>query len=452
MGILSDIAKGLKNTIRGVGRIIKKTTKPLRKAIRAILKPLKPIGKIFNKLGFIGTIALSFLLPMAGTAIATWLSSWGAGMAKFVNAISKAISWVTKPIKFVRDSITGVLKQGMNRLGQAFGFDAPGKMAWKAGGEKIFDAAGNVTGTTTGHFAAGATGGGTLTDSLTRFADRIFKRSETTTTSITGEPLGLEGLPGQQIQPPKQGVWSAEELEFKAPEFDPLTSADVVVPKLEVTKPTLDWTDTAAAVEYPSVLPTTDKGLFGRIGEKLGAKTEAFGNRPVGGWAKTDEFGNQIYKTYQNQGWKQSQLPKGVNITDQILSSTGSPIAVPKVASWGQVGTAGKYGMGAYSAYTAFKGAPSYAEEFYNPNIGMAGAMLDETQQTTFLDDLFTDGTRSYNTDAMFAEAQNEYYTAFGAAPSKNWWEQTQGGMSFEDFLYDFTLLPNDYSDEYLTA
>lgn len=420
MGILSDIAKGLKNTIRGVGRIIKKTTKPLRKAIRAVLKPLKPIGKIFDKLGFIGTIALSFILPGIGTAIGTWLSSWGAGMAKFVSAVSRAISWVTKPIKFVRDSITGVLKQGMNRLGQAFGFDAPGKMAWKAGGEKIFDAAGNVTGTTTGHFAAGEaiSGGLTLTDSLTNMAKKIFQRTETTTPSITGEPLGLEGLPGQQVLPPKQSVWSAEELEFKAPEFDPLTSADVVVPKgalidpttklpigVEEIKPTLDWSDTTKAME-----------------------------------AGVPQYKNKF------QQWRAERKTPLGDFYDKTLD--------PKLTKLKEspFGKTVSYATAGYGAYTAFKGAPSYAEEFYNPNIGLAGAVLDETQQTTFLDDLFTDGTRSYNTEAMFAEAQNEYYTAFGTAPTKNWWERTQGGMSFEEFVYDFTLLPDDYSDDYLTA
>ena len=416
MGILSNVVKGLRNTIRGVGRVIKKVTKPLRKAIRAVLRPLKPVGKFFNRLGFIGTIALSFIIPGIGGMLGTWLSSIGPGMAKFVSAMSRAINWVTKPIQFMRDSITGVLKQGMNKIGQAFGWDAPGSMKWVAGGEPILDAAGNVTGTTTGHFAAGeAVGGGiTLTDSLTNMAKKVFQRTETTK-PITGEVVDLDGFPGQQIQPVGQPVWDPKELKFKTPEFDPLASADVAVDVIdpvtklpvgvEEIKPTADWTDTTKAME--AGVPQY-KNKF--------QQWQAERKRPFQEWQAERErpLGDFYDKTLDPKLKKLSESPFGKTV---------------------------KYGSSAYGAYSMFKGSPSYEEGFYNPNIAQAGYMLDATQQGTYLDDLVYGGKQEVNTGSLYDDIYNQFLTAGGTV-------QQQGvntfGLNFEDWMNNYGMVNTD--------
>ena len=93
MGLFSKLKKVLKKTIRGVGKVIKKVTKPFRKVLR---KVLKPIGRVVNKLGFVGTIALSLILPAAGTWIGQWLAGFGPNMASLVGKISTGFSNLIK--------------------------------------------------------------------------------------------------------------------------------------------------------------------------------------------------------------------------------------------------------------------------------------------------------------------------------------------------------------------
>ena len=131
MGLLSKIFKPFKKIVRKVGNVIKSVSKIVTKPLKAIMKP---IGKFFSKLGPIGTIALSFILPGIGGVLGSWLQGAGTafqglfqGMPRIFNAIgkigtaiNKAATWggdmYGKTIGKVFESISGAIKGGVNAL------------------------------------------------------------------------------------------------------------------------------------------------------------------------------------------------------------------------------------------------------------------------------------------------------------------------------------------------
>ena len=100
MGLLSKIFKPFKKIVRKVGNVIKSVSKIVTKPLKAIMKP---IGKFFSKLGPIGTIALSFILPGIGGVLGSWLQGAGTafqglfqGMPRIFNAIGKIGTAINK--------------------------------------------------------------------------------------------------------------------------------------------------------------------------------------------------------------------------------------------------------------------------------------------------------------------------------------------------------------------
>ena len=73
-----------------IGRGIKKIGKRLKRGLGSI-------AKAFGKLGFVGSLALSFLLPGIGSAIGGWLQGvagaggFGSGIAKSALKIAEGI-------------------------------------------------------------------------------------------------------------------------------------------------------------------------------------------------------------------------------------------------------------------------------------------------------------------------------------------------------------------------
>jgi hypothetical protein len=131
MGFLSKLFKPFKKIIRGVGKHIKRVSKLLWKPIKAVLKPL---ARVFGKLGPIGTIALGIMLPGIGGVFGSWLNGMGAafqnvfvGMPKIFNAlghvgtaIQKAASWVgnayESTIGRVFGKVSDVITTGIDKL------------------------------------------------------------------------------------------------------------------------------------------------------------------------------------------------------------------------------------------------------------------------------------------------------------------------------------------------
>ena len=105
MGKLRKIGKKVK---RGFSKIGKKLKKGLGK-----------IAKAFGKLGPLGSIALSFILPGMGSVLQGWLSNMGP-VGEFILGIGKKIqqgaNWVKDGVGRVFNRATDAIEYGMNKV------------------------------------------------------------------------------------------------------------------------------------------------------------------------------------------------------------------------------------------------------------------------------------------------------------------------------------------------
>lgn len=116
MGIFSKIKKGLKSIVKKVGRGIKKVAKGIGKVLGKIAKP-------FQKLGILGQIALSFIMPWAVGGIMK-----GMGYLASSSFGATAATWAKSSNLFVKAA--GKLAQGINfgaaKINQAYTFISDG--------------------------------------------------------------------------------------------------------------------------------------------------------------------------------------------------------------------------------------------------------------------------------------------------------------------------------------
>tara|TARA_R110002012_G_scaffold127406_1_gene279626 strand:+ start:30 stop:1220 length:1191 start_codon:yes stop_codon:yes gene_type:complete len=119
MGWLRKKGKQLRKGIKKIG-------KKIGKAFKSILKPF---AKIFNKLGPLGTMAMMFILPGLGTAMAGWGATLAQGSTFLGQMAGTAIKFVGNAINFVAtapqkifQSITSGISSAWNglfKVGQA---------------------------------------------------------------------------------------------------------------------------------------------------------------------------------------------------------------------------------------------------------------------------------------------------------------------------------------------
>ena len=109
MGKLRKIGKKVK---RGFSKIGKKLKKGLGK-----------VAKAFGKLGPLGSIALSFILPGMGSVLSGWLSNMGP-VGEFILGIGKKIqqgaNWVKDGVGRVFNRATDAIEYGMNTVSKPF--------------------------------------------------------------------------------------------------------------------------------------------------------------------------------------------------------------------------------------------------------------------------------------------------------------------------------------------
>jgi hypothetical protein len=121
MGFLSKIGKGIKSAFKKVGKGIKSA--------------FKSIGKFMDKIGIVGQIGLSLLLPGIGSALSGMWGSLVGGMqaysgigstiingaGNFLNVATEVASNITKPFTTITEGVKNVvgetLKAGANALG-----------------------------------------------------------------------------------------------------------------------------------------------------------------------------------------------------------------------------------------------------------------------------------------------------------------------------------------------
>jgi hypothetical protein len=102
--------------LRKIGKKIKRGFKSLGKKLK---KGLGKIGKAFGKLGPLGSIALSFLLPGIGNVLTGWLSNMGP-VGEFIlnigSKIQKGANWVKDGVGRVFNRVTDAIEYGMNKV------------------------------------------------------------------------------------------------------------------------------------------------------------------------------------------------------------------------------------------------------------------------------------------------------------------------------------------------
>lgn len=116
MGLFSKIKKGFKKIVKKVGRGIKKVAKGIGKVLGKIAKP-------FQKLGILGQIALSFIMPWAvggimkgmGYLASSSFGTFASGLAGNSNLFVKAAGKLAQGINF-----------GAAKINQAYTFISDG--------------------------------------------------------------------------------------------------------------------------------------------------------------------------------------------------------------------------------------------------------------------------------------------------------------------------------------
>lgn len=121
MSFLKKIGKGIKSAFSKIGK--------------GIRSAFKSFGKFMDKIGIIGQIGLSLLLPGIGSALSGMWGSLVGGMqaysgvgasiiqgaGNFLNAATKVASTITKPFTTITEGVSNVvgetLKAGANALG-----------------------------------------------------------------------------------------------------------------------------------------------------------------------------------------------------------------------------------------------------------------------------------------------------------------------------------------------
>ncbi len=125
------VKKTVKKVVKGVGKVVKGVAKGIKGLAKGVVKGIKKVAggamKLIGKLGPIGTIAMSFILPGIGAAFAGMWNGAAAGLVgntlggtlgSVVSAVGKGMQFLSKGVSFLKtgvgnvtDKIGGVFKQ-----------------------------------------------------------------------------------------------------------------------------------------------------------------------------------------------------------------------------------------------------------------------------------------------------------------------------------------------------
>lgn len=168
MGFFSKVFKTVTKPFK---KIVKGVAKGVRKVGRFLKKGLGKVAKAFGKLGPLGTIALSFMLPGIGSALGSWyagLGSAGGAMGTFIKTIGTGIqsaaSTIGSGVGNVFSSITKGIEYGMNKVGTVFGGKGTAGTTFR---NFVSDVTGGVI-TPSDIANKGSIGGATTSDAITK--------------------------------------------------------------------------------------------------------------------------------------------------------------------------------------------------------------------------------------------------------------------------------------------
>ena len=395
MGVFSKIGKVFKKVVRKIGGVIKKVTKPLRKALKAVMKPF---GKVFGKLGWVGTIALGLMFPGFGNIMGSWMQ----GLTNFVmkpfqmlgntiaprmtNFLGNVLNGIKTGGKKIFSSITETFKHGINKMGQAFGYADPGKLSWVEGEGLISGA--SISGAPTG----------TLTDSITK---------------------GLSNLRDRTFGKTQENVIDME----------------IDMEKISDIKP--DYRTAGASLEGPQI----EVEAFDNIQP---IKVTAEYRRPPGLENLTDSAWEEYKKTdawtdflkegqAANLATQRGPFEKGLDWFEEKLADA-------KESPTGRGLTLAATGLDAYNKYLA----EDPEDPFYNPMSSYANSMLTDVQQPGLDGLMFTEqqpvssGFSPNQLAEMYLTGSGQVMPS-GQYDSFNFAMQQPGyGYMFNDYLADY--------------
>jgi hypothetical protein len=173
--------------IRKVG---KKIARGFRKVGRKLKKGLGKIAKAFGKLGPLGTIALSFILP----GIGTWISSVAQGssfLAPIAQGLVNAGSFIKEGVSTIANSVTGAIEKSINLVSRPFSATAKPGSAFR-------NWASDVTG---GYIEPSTISPPSPTDATTKVVEETVEDVVEDVVEDKGKPSVFEGRKeGQSIR------------------------------------------------------------------------------------------------------------------------------------------------------------------------------------------------------------------------------------------------------------
>jgi hypothetical protein len=107
-------------------KIGKKIGRGIKKVGRKLKKGLGKIARAFGKLGPLGSIALSFILPGVGSWIGNMAGQTGTFLGTIANGIQNAAGFVGEGVSRVFTRVTDAIGTGMDRVGTLFGKEGMG--------------------------------------------------------------------------------------------------------------------------------------------------------------------------------------------------------------------------------------------------------------------------------------------------------------------------------------
>lgn len=216
-GLIKKAFKGIKKAFKSVFKRIKKVVKPIGRALK---KGLGKIGKFFGKLGPLGTLAMSLMLPGLGT-LWSQFGSWASTLSGPLGAVMNGVATAGNAIGRVYSSVTGMIK----------------------------DTVGTIAGNTIGKIPVGA--GKNLTDVYNGF---------TTWVGNTMDKIRMKaGLPTKNITPTtamedatKLGEQVAELPDIKASTYQgPTIGQDADIINVKMKEPSLLSSDGQLDISSP---------------------------------------------------------------------------------------------------------------------------------------------------------------------------------------------------------
>lgn len=300
---------------------VKKAFKSMKKVLknpgRALKKGLGKVGKAFGKLGPIGTLALTLMMPGLG-AMAASFGTWAAGLSGTVGTVMQGIAAAGKAIGTVYNSVTNLVSGTLNGI---TGGTFKGEMIKGPDGTLIKNTA----------YKAG--GSDKLAAWVGKRADDFRMKVGLPTSNITpktamadasklGEDLASKGFDGSTFgKNGRSGLFSAKETGLEIIKTDslltpkgPLTTTDAITGEISIGKVSTPTSLKVGDISIDPMKPNLDAIKQATISG--GEYTDVI----VGFEPKTSYIGNNDIEL-NSLTPKTIKVPKGTLTKDQLYQN-----------------------------------------------------------------------------------------------------------------------------------